>query len=436
MGFWHNTLGVLSGGANNETPSVDPQTGASTTTSTPKTTGEMFRGMLAGMLTGLSGGVQANREGMHGGLGALAGGFEATQAQQQKVQQVKRQQAQSQFENQQKSEKQKAEMAMMAQQQAQSIAEVAHVNSETKRLDQSISNENWEQVQRENDVARAAADRAVNLANAPLAKGTGAFTKIEDAEAVAHKLLAEERAKPGGGDFYKYQLAHNDEGKFFIKEVPNDDAKVVSINMPDGSSTKQILTPAEANVMQGKMNEEKRENRKLDLQSRLTESEIAKNVATAKEAGQRFQQQIDIIKEKKTFSAGQLATVKYKVRDNIDTLAKQAAAMKQNGQDKDEKGQPSEAYQDVIDALQNAKDQINELNQVVAPGTVRVDGSLAPKGILVPVGASSNVAAGVNIINEAMGKGIGTDEIEKNIDSYKVFSTAEKKQLKALLRHP
>lgn len=97
--FGKGLLGVMSGGATSPEYSVDPNTGATVTTQTPNSTGQMFRNMFAGMLSGFAGGVQANANGAHGPLGALAGGASADSARREQIDQQKRSQAQQQFGN-------------------------------------------------------------------------------------------------------------------------------------------------------------------------------------------------------------------------------------------------------------------------------------------------------------------------------------------------
>jgi hypothetical protein len=350
-GFGKGMLGVLSGGATNDTPVINPTTGAQSVQSAPKSTGDMFRQMFAGMLTGLSGGVEANAHGMGGGLGAFAGGAEA---QTKALTQQKQQQqalAQQQFENQQKSQKQIADLGYLRQQQATSLAEQHHLEQESANLAQASDQQDWEFAQKQILASQAADNRASVLSEYPDAKGTTGFQTRGDAEVYAnqHPELSKDA---------KLQVITDPAtGLVHIKSLPNDNPTSRTFTLPDGSRFSAVMTPDQAAHYQIELLSKKNEAENIESEKRYRNVEASKAVAEIKKINFETLREIEQHADPSEMKPSQRASAINKATNTLGTLAGKLAQMKFSGENQSD----PDNYRALTDLYQSTREQLNFL---------------------------------------------------------------------------
>lgn len=410
-----STLGVLSGGSTEQTPTIDPATGNAGVQSTPRSTGDMLRSMFSGMLTGLSGGVEANANGQHGALGAFSGGFKAQQAQVQQQKQQKQQQVQQTFENQQKTQKQQAELAYMRQQQATSMAEQHHLETESANLSQAADTEKWNHAQQVIEASQKADARASILAGFPDADGTSGFKTRGDAEqyAYTHPELTKQ------ADLQI--ITDPDTGLTHIKKLPQTGPTTHQFTLPDGSKFEGAMTASEAAHFQLDLSKQTIDKENSERENRVAGATIAHLAAETKETNERVRQVVEDHKSDGVWKPGQREKLTNDTIKNLSSIATKLSQAKLREEDKID----PDGYQDLKDQYDNGKKLLETLRQPkpdIVQGTVQ-----PPKGVDT---SASHISIASNTLTQLQKLGRTPDQLKAIIDGAPEYTEKEKKYLK------
>jgi hypothetical protein len=367
MDTMKNVLGQLSGGSTDQTPAIDPNSGAQTMQSTPKSATEMVRGMFSGMLTGLSGGVKANAAGSHGALGAFAGGFDAQQGAQAQQKQQKQVQAQQTFENQQKTQKQQAELAYMRQQQATSMAEQKHLEGESANLQQAGEFEKFDHAQRVITASQQADARASILATFPDVPGTQGFKTRGDAEqyAYAHPELTKRS---------DLQIVTDpDTNLTHIKVLPQTGPTTHEFKLPDGSTYEGVMTSVEAAHFKLELAKQTIEQENADREKRVSNATISHLAAETKSINETAQMTLEDHKSNGEWKPGEREKLSNTVIRNLADISTRLSKAKLMG----EATEDPENYNDLKEQYASATQLLSSLRQP-KPAVAGAQGTVQP----------------------------------------------------------